>query len=491
MKPELRILILEDSARDADLLERELRRGGMSFVSRRVDTKDAFVAQLDEFAPDLIISDYLLPNFDGLRALEIVRLRSSLLPFILVSGAIGEERATEALKMGATDFVLKDRVGRLAPCVSRALREVEERAGRRQLALRFGLFVEASPNAMVMINTAGAIEMVNGQTERMFGYNRDELLGKPMQILVPERFRTPHPGPPLSLFANRSPGSLEPPDDLFGLRRDGSEFPVEIGLNPIAAEAGTEVLYVVVDITPRRLIELDKDQQRRELERSNKDLEDFAYVASHDLKAPLRAIGHLAQWIREDIEVTASPETTENLKLLQGRVARLQMLLDGLLAYSRIGRINSPVEDVDIPLLVRDIATMLSAPSGFIVNCDGPMWPIRTHLAPIRVVLENLIANALKHHDLGKGRITVSMRRVDGLAEFRVTDDGPGILPRFHERIFVIFQTLASRDEVEASGIGLAIVKRQVEGHGGQIRVESAPPMRGTTFVFTWRETRE
>ena len=103
-------------------------------------------------------------------------------------------------------------------------------------------------------------------------------------------------------------------------------------------------------------------------------------------------------------------------------------------------------------------------------------------------MLENLISNALKHHDRDTGHVTVSMRRVDGEAEFRVADDGPGIAPKFHDRIFVIFQTLARRDEVETSGIGLAIVKKRVTDNGGRIRVESAPPARGTTFVFTWKE---
>jgi signal transduction histidine kinase len=116
------------------------------------------------------------------------------------------------------------------------------------------------------------------------------------------------------------------------------------------------------------------------------------------------------------------------------------------------------------------------------------MTPIRSHRASILVVLQNLIGNAIKHHDRAEGRVTVSMRRVDGVVEFRVSDDGPGIAPRFHDRIFVIFQTLASRDDVESSGIGLAIVKKRVEGHGGRIWVESAPPARGTTFVFTWKE---
>jgi PAS domain S-box-containing protein len=482
MKRDIRILILEDSVRDAELLERELRLGEIAFIARKVDSRDDFVQQLNEFDPDLIIADYKLPSFDGLQALEIVRERSSTLPFILVSGYIGEERATEALKKGATDFILKDRLGRLVSCVKRSLREAGERAEHDQLGKRFLLFVESAPNAMVMVNASGVIEIVNAQTERMFGFPREELLGRQIEVLFPDRFHADDPGSPLSFVADA-------PDRLFGLRRDATEFPIEIDVNPIETADGTEVLYVVVDISARRQIEREKDHQRQELERSNADLEGFAYIASHDLKAPLRAIGHLAQWIQEDIAQTASAETAQNLELLQGRVARLQMLLDGLLAYSRVGHIDSPVEDVDIPHMVREIATSISPEPGFIVCCVGRVSPLHTRYAPIRMVLENLIGNGLKHHDRAEGRITVAVRQTGGGAEFRVTDDGPGIAPRFHERIFVIFQTLAGRDEVEASGIGLAIVKRLVEGHGGRIWVESAPPARGATFVFTWMES--
>jgi signal transduction histidine kinase len=131
---------------------------------------------------------------------------------------------------------------------------------------------------------------------------------------------------------------------------------------------------------------------------------------------------------------------------------------------------------------------MLGPPPGFVVACEGTMPVIRTHRVPIRRVLENLISNGLKHHDRAEGRITVQARSVDEATEFRVTDDGPGIPPQFHDRIFLMFQTLASRDDVESSGIGLTIVKKKVQTHGGRIWVESAPPARGTSFIFTWKE---
>ena len=352
---------------------------------------------------------------------------------------------------------------------------------------RFARMVEASPIALVLTARTGRIELANRQAEHMFGYDRAELQGQPLELLMPERFRGVHLDLRQRFQTNLTPRLLGEGGELFGLRKDGTEFPLEIGLNPIDFDAEPMVLAGIIDITARREIEREREQQRRELARSNADLEEFAYVASHDLKAPLRAISHLVEWIGEDIEATASAETIDNLRLLRGRAARLQMLLDGLLAYSRVNPTQSVAEDVDIAEMVGDIAAMLAPPTGFVIACEGEISVLRTHAMPIRVVLENLIDNALKHHDRAEGRITVAMRQAGGMAEFRVSDDGPGIAPRFHDRIFVIFQTLASRDDVESSGIGLAMVKKKVLAHGGQIRVESSPPARGTAFVFTWQ----
>jgi PAS domain S-box-containing protein len=217
---------------------------------------------------------------------------------------------------------------------------------------RFARVVEAAPTALVLTGRSGRIEMVNRQAERMFGYDRAELQDQPLELLLPERFRgVHHVGLRQRFLDNMAPRMMGEGRDLFGLRKDGTEFPLEIGLNPIDLDGEPMVLAGIVDVTARHKIEREREQQRRELERSNADLEEFAYAASHDLKAPLRAISHLVQWIGEDIEATASAETLDNLKLLRGRAARLQMLLDGLLAYSRVGR-PTVAEDVDIAEVV-------------------------------------------------------------------------------------------------------------------------------------------
>ena len=349
--------------------------------------------------------------------------------------------------------------------------------------------VEASPTALLLVSPSGAIAMVNQRAASMFGYTHEEMVQLAVEQLLPAQFRFLHVGLRNDFLRETSSRQMGAGRELFGLRKDGSEFPLEIGLHPLLFDGAFFVLAGIIDITARKQADAEKERQRLELERSNADLEEFAHVASHDLKAPLRALGHLAAWITEDVEATASPETLENLKLLKNRVARMQMLLDGLLAYARVGHAKRPAEDVDMDELVADIAALLGPPPGFSVVCNDTLGHLHTHRVPIRTVLENLITNAIKHHDRAQGRIEISMRLTDSEAEISVADDGPGIDPRFHQHIFVIFQTLASRDDVEASGIGLAIVRKKVEGHGGTIRVESAPPARGTRFIFTWRET--
>ncbi len=234
----------------------------------------------------------------------------------------------------------------------------------------------------------------------------------------------------------------------------------------------------------------ERDAAQKELERSNAELDNFAYVASHDLKAPLRGIRNLAEWIAEDIKSTVTDDTHENVRLLRSRVERLDGLLESLLTYSRVGRKTSSAEQVDSGALVGEISVYLAPPPGFAIVCEGEMPSLFTPKAPLEQVLRNLINNALKHHDQDKGAIVVSALKKGSDIEFRVEDDGPGIAPEFHKRIFQMFQTLKPRDQVEGSGMGLAIAQKTIEGFGGRIWVESDPPRRGTAFVFTWPQNQ-
>ena len=222
-----------------------------------------------------------------------------------------------------------------------------------------------------------------------------------------------------------------------------------------------------------------------ELERLVKELDQFAYVASHDLKAPLRAIASLAQWIAEDAGDQLSGEARDHLGLLMQRVKRMEALVEGVLAYARAGRNPMKVEAIDVGKLVREVIELLAPPPTVAVTVATPL-PIQTaSRVPFQQVWMNLIANALKHGKGDGGRIEVGARSVGPEIHFYVADDGPGIEPQFHERVFTLFQTLEARDRVEGTGIGLAVVKKLVEQQGGRVWIESAPG-KGATFLFTY-----
>jgi signal transduction histidine kinase len=252
-----------------------------------------------------------------------------------------------------------------------------------------------------------------------------------------------------------------------------------------------ERLFFAARTAERTLRQLNETLEERvaertaELQRSNRELDRFAYVASHDLKAPLRAIDNLSKWIEADVGPILPATSREHLVKLRGRVQRMERLLEDLLAFSRAGRVQHAAERVETIALVQNVFDLLAPPQEFRLIVDDNLPQLMTQRVPLETVLRNLMGNAIKHHDRPAGVIRVQARETGELVEFCVADDGPGIDPVYHERIFDLFQTLQPRDQVEGSGMGLAIVKKTVESMGGTIRVDSAPG-QGAQFRFTW-----
>ncbi len=273
-------------------------------------------------------------------------------------------------------------------------------------------------------------------------------------------------------------------------RRGMARRDVEGFYRPHRSPDGTilGVVTLLTDITDRKRLERRLAHQARELLRSNEELEQFAYVASHDLKAPLRGIENLVSWIEEDLEGSLTGDTRTNMELLKSRVRRLESLLDDLLAYSRAGRAADASDLVDTGALVQELAVLVSPPEGFTITAEPSLPTLQAPRAPLTQVLQNLIGNAIKHHDHpSDGHVWVEAASITAEAvEFVVTDDGPGIPARFHDRVFGMFQTLRPRDEVEGSGMGLAIVKKLVERQGGKIWLTEGRDGRGLSVHFAW-----
>jgi PAS domain S-box-containing protein len=254
----------------------------------------------------------------------------------------------------------------------------------------------------------------------------------------------------------------------------------------------TGIMTHAVDVTVQVQARAEREKRTLELERltraleaSNKELDQFAYAASHDLKAPLRGIGNLAQWIQDDASAVLSDESKEHLRLMHDRLHRMEALVDGMLAYARATKKKDSRERIDVGRLVRDVVELLDPPARVTIHIDPKLPTVDAERVPLQQVVMNLLSNAIKHGRADAPTIDVGCADAADEHDFRVADNGPGIPPESQDRIWDIFQTLETPDQVEGTGIGLAVVKKIVESRGGRAWVESVPGS-GATFHFTW-----
>lgn len=368
----------------------------------------------------------------------------------------------------------------------RVLCSIVDITERRRADEMFRLAVESAPSGIAMVDERGAIVLVNAETERMFRYERGELVGQSIDVLVPRRFRGQHGHHRHGFVAAPEARAMGSGRELYGLRKDGTEFPVEIGLNPIRAGGGLMVLSTIVDITNRKRVEAELARQREELARSNEELEQFAYVASHDLQEPLRMVSSFTALLAQHLGDDLDDDAKRFIGFAQDGAARMRALIQDLLALSRVRTRGGELVEVDASWCVDAALANLAVTIAEVdakIEVDVAVR-VRGDETQLVALFQNLVSNALRFHGDAPPVVRIKAWRAGDRARFTVADEGIGIPPEHAERVFQLFERLHTRDEYPGTGIGLSLCQRVVERHGGEIGVES-DGVRGSTFYFT------
>ncbi len=553
-------------------------------------------------------------------------LAQPLLSFVYADDQNAMRTAIEQLATNTTTLRLENRcrhkdgsyrwlawkgllVGDTIYAIARDITENKESAeALRHSEERFRRVIESSPSAMLMVDQNGTIALVNSQTERIFGYAQEELIGQPVDMLISREVRGPHRSYMRDYFMKPEVRPMGKDRELHGIRKDGTEIPVEIALAPVEMPDGLYVLSAITDITERRKAQQDlreskerfhlallgvnagiwdwanmqgdvvwwspkfyellgytegeveptmtnfvsllhpddrertlalmeqhlqehkpyridyrirtkegaykwfsgsgqaqfgkdgqptrmvgsiidiHDQKTAEqaLAQSNKELEQFAYVASHDLQEPLRTVTSFIELLKEEYQGQLDEEADEYIHFIVDGAQRMQMLIKDLLNYSRVGRHSLDSRRIDVNKVLKQVLNNLHAR---ITKADaaisiGPLPTVEADAMQLGQVFQNLISNAIKFRSAQRPQITVSAEKRGAYWQFLVTDNGLGIKEEHWDRIFHVFKRLHSRRKFKGTGIGLAVCKKIIERHGGQIWVESEQGV-GSTFYFT------
>ncbi|MBN1435708.1 MAG: response regulator [Sedimentisphaerales bacterium] len=483
----LRALIVEDNEDDALLIARRLRRGGYEVYYERVDSA-AGMAEALKKEWDIVISDYSMPGFDGLEALRLAQKLAGHLPFIIISGTIGEETAVAAMRAGAHDYLMKDALARLVPAVKREIREAKNRreARREHEALQQSeaqkkAILDGIKTFIVFLDSELKILWANESAVEISGMSVEQVLG---QFCYKIHWQTDErcvDCPVVRAFETGvfQTGTVIGPGNCIW----------DVSGSPVTDEKGEIVGVVEIsrDITARVEGERELEKLIIALEQKNSELERFAYTASHDLRSPLITIKGFLGLLEQDAAEGKHEQLRSDVNTIVEAVDRMDRLLKELLELSRVGRIGTPSEMVSMDEVVKEARALASGEiekynSRVTIASDLPVvWGDRNRLVEL---VQNLLSNSAKY--MGSQRrpeIHVGCEQRDGSQVFYVRDNGIGIEPRYHEKVFGLFNQLDPASE--GTGVGLTLVKRIVEIHNGKIWIESEGNNQGSTFYFS------
>ena len=495
-----KILIIEDIPSDARLMERNLKSAGLDFISMRVENEESFLKELNEFCPDLILSDFKLPSMDGLTALKHSLQHNLNIPFIFISGSIGEEFAIAAIKAGAKDYVFKDNMQKLGPAVIRALHEREEIYERqraeeelRKSELKYRTLIERMNEGIVQVDVDNVILFVNKRFSEMMGYKESELMGKVAHRIFLEQGKQ-------KFFINKSKEVLEGKSERFEiqmLKKGGSYLIMEVSAAPIFDFNNNVIgsIGIYSDITERKETEKALIDSKEKAEEMNRLKTSFLANMSHELRTPMIGILGFSQLLCDEIK---DPVLKENARIIYDSGKRLTETLNQILDLSRIES-NKLVMNL-APLNIADVInesakifeTVVSnknlkleiniANNNLYSNLDRRMF---AH------AVQNLINNAIKYTDTGKINISINDEKTEdqNWVVVSVADTGIGIDEKNLEIIFESFRQVSEglSRKFEGVGLGLTITKKFVELMGGKINVKSKIG-KGSTFIIKFPE---